>query len=70
MSGSVAHALHLTGDSSASETATFIDKVDKFFDCLNVNAFNEGKLKRKPFIQPYRSQLDFRLLVCMIIASK
>lgn len=59
----MAHALVLTGGSRASETAVFVDKVDKFFDCLNVNSFDEGKLKRKPFIQPYRSQHDFRLLV-------
>lgn len=64
MSASVSHALYLTGGERASETAKFIQMVDKFFDCLNVTSYNEGKLKRKPFIQPYRCNKDFRLNVC------
>ena len=34
-----------------------------FFDCLNVNSFDEGKHQRKPFKDPYRSVKDFRLKV-------
>lgn len=59
----MANALSLTGGSWTSETTEFVRKIDKFFDCLNVNCFDEGKLKRKPFLQPYRSLHDFRLLV-------
>ena len=59
----MAKALRLTGSRNALETAKFIEYVDKFFDCLNVNSFTEGKLKRKPFIQPYKSIEDFRLKV-------
>ena len=62
-SSSVAEALYLTGGSSAYETAFFIKKVDQFFDCLNVNSYNEGKRKRKPFLQVYTSSKDFRLKV-------
>ena len=32
-------------------------------DCLNVSSLSKGKLKRKPFLQPYRSSNDFRLKV-------
>ena len=64
MSESVALALFLTGGESANETAKFIRKVDCFFDCLNVMSYDESKMKRKPFLQPYRSENDFRLKVC------
>ena len=37
--------------------------IDRFFDSLNVNNFNSGKWKRKPFQDPYRSADDFRLKV-------
>ena len=33
------------------------------FGCLNVNGFTVGKHKRKPFLNPYRSQSDFKLKV-------
>ena len=63
MSESVSSALLLTGGEKTHETAKFIRKVDQFFDCLNVSSFDEGKLKRKPFLQPYRSLSDFQLKV-------
>ena len=63
LSESVGEALYLTGGSAAFETAYFIQKMDKFFDCLNVWFYNQGKLSRKPFQQPYRSDKDFRLEV-------
>lgn len=56
-------ALEETGGPMASETAFFVRKVDQFFDSLNVSSYNEGKVKRKPFLQPYRSKDDFRFKV-------
>ena len=57
-------ALYFYGESEeAFETAYFIEKIDKFFDILNVSSFSQGKLKRKVFQQPYRSPNDFRLTV-------
>ncbi len=56
-------ALKMTGGPAAQETANFVEMVDKFFDCLNVNDYNTGRFKRKVFKQPYRSGTDFRLKV-------
>jgi len=53
----------LTGGGQAFETAYFIQKMDKFFDCFNVSSYTAGKKNRKPFQQPYRSANDFRLTV-------
>lgn len=61
MSETVSKALRLTGGEGAAGTALFIEMVDKMFDCLNVSTLSKGKLKRKPFVQPYRSSNDFRL---------
>ena len=33
--------------------AHFIEKIDKFFDSLNVSNFMQGKHSRKPFQEPY-----------------
>ena len=63
MSETVSKALRLTGGEEAAETAQFIEMVDKMFDCLNVSSLSKGKMKRKPFVQPYRSANDFRLKV-------
>ena len=63
MSETVSKALRLTGGEEVTETALFIEMVDKMFDCLNVSSISKGKLKRKPFVQPYRSPSDFRLKV-------
>lgn len=56
-------ALYFSGDEDSFETAYFIDKIDKFFDTLNVSSFTEGKHKRKPFCEPFRSPNDFRMKV-------
>ena len=57
-------AVYFYGESEeAFETAYFIEKIDKFFDVLNVSSFSQGKLKRKVFHQPYLSPNDFRLMV-------
>ena len=55
----------LTGGGKALQTAYFIAKMDKFFDCFNVSSFTAGKKKRKPFLQLYRSANDFRLTVSL-----
>ncbi len=47
----------------ASETARFVDIFDKFFDAVNVANFDSAKRERKPFKNPYRCALDFRLKV-------
>lgn len=53
----------MTGGEEVSETAKFVEMMDHFFDCLNVNNFSEGKLRRKVFQDPYRAATDFRLKV-------
>jgi len=59
----MANELKLNGGPEAIETATFIDLMDKFFDCFNVLSLSKGKLKRKSFQQPYRKSSDFWLKV-------
>ena len=66
MSSTVSSALLYTGNSEVFETAYFIEKVDKFFDCLNVRNFTQGKHLRKPFQEPYRSANDARLKVYQV----
>ena len=41
-------------------TAEFCQYFDSFFDCVNVRNQDEGKKKRKEFLEPYRSTTDFR----------
>lgn len=63
----MSHALYFSGDCEAFETAYFVDKMDKFFDTLNVSSFSAGKHNRKPFQDPIRNSSDFRMKVqvCM-----
>lgn len=72
LSESVHKALVATGGEAAQGTAHFVIMMDRFFDCLNVNSFTAGKHKRKPFQNPYRSGLDFRLKVfdCMHVSRQ
>ena len=63
LSESVSKALKLTGGEKTQETARFTSFLDKFFDSLNVSNFCNGKKRRKPFQNPYRSSTDFRLKV-------
>jgi len=63
LSDTVSKALKLTGGRDAFETAYFVEKMDRFFDCLNVSSYFAGKRHRKPFQQPYQSSNDFRLSV-------
>ena len=55
LSECVHKALVATGGEAAQETARFVLMMDRFFGCVNVSSFNQGKLKRKPFQNPYRS---------------
>ena len=66
LSSTVGNALTLTGGTEAEATATFIQLVDKLFDCLNVGNYTEGKKTRNPFKQPYRSVTDFRFRLCAL----
>lgn len=61
LSETVRNGLSMLGDEALVETIRFVDKFDKFFDCLNVNSFDAGRHERKTFKQPYRSATDFRL---------
>ena len=70
LSETVAKAIRLIGGKAAFETAYFLEKMDKFFDCLNVSLYTAGKRHRKPFQQPYRSSEDFRLLVSIFYQSE
>ena len=66
----MAHALRLkakdaeeTKRLSMEHTASFIQLVDRMFDCVNVGNYMDGKKSRNPFKQPYRAASDFRLKV-------
>ena len=63
LSESFSKALTLIGGENVKETAKFVTMMDKYFDALNVSNFTNGKHKRKPFQNPYRSADDFRLVV-------
>ena len=41
-------------------TAELCEKIDKFFNCLNVRNQKEGLVKCKPFLQPFQSTYDGR----------
>eukprot|EP00794_Sanderia_malayensis_P011563 gene11563-12758_t len=60
LSSSVAAVLREYGPKEASATAEFCEKMDMFFDCLNVRDTKEHLLKRKPFLMPYVSPDDSR----------
>lgn len=45
------------------ETAKFCRVFDRFFDCMNTRSLSEGRQKRKPDLEPYRSHKDSRLAV-------
>ena len=53
MSKTVAKAVNLMGGDEPMKTVKYIEMVDKLFDCMNVSSLCRGKLKRKPFAQPY-----------------
>lgn len=63
MSDTVSKALTEVLGLKASGTAELFKIADNLFDCLNVRNLDEAKLKRKPFLSPYRSSKDWRLKV-------
>jgi hypothetical protein len=50
----------LYGD-NISETVNFLRVMNRFFDCMNVRNLFEGRNKRNPDLNPYRSTDDDRL---------
>jgi len=63
LSSIIAKTLEDTGGHEVTETVRFIQMVNKFFDCLNVNNLSSGKTSKKLFQDPIRKG-DFRLKVC------
>ena len=49
LSETVAKGLQYTFKKEARETALFVEKVDKFFDCLNVTNYTKSITSLKPF---------------------
>lgn len=62
LSSSVSAVLKAFGPPEARATAKLCEMVDGFFDCLNVRSTTEHIRKRKPFLAPYRSVQDERLV--------
>ena len=67
LSESVVGALQNGSTEDTVETIRFVEMMDRFFDCLNVNNFSTSKKKIKSFQSPYTSAKDFRLTVCNTI---
>ena len=63
LSESVAKGLKQIEGDEVSETIRFVEMMDKLFDCFNVNDYDKGRKKRKPFQEPYRSTDDERIKV-------
>lgn len=59
----MAKRIRLLFGEPAHETANFIEKMDKFFDALNVRNYTSGIHSLKPFQMPYRWAKDFRIKV-------
>ena len=58
-------ALTMLERSEFEETARFrCSLFDRFFDCLNTRNAEEGKKKRKPDLDPYRTVENRRFQVC------
>ena len=52
------------GGLEKEETDKFILLMNRFIDCLNVRALQEGDHKRNPDLMPYRSVTDSRFIGC------
>lgn len=63
LSNSVANALKVWNKPGMESTILFIQKVNKFFDCLNVSSVTEGRRKRNDNLMPYASVDDPRFQV-------
>ena len=66
----MADALAYFGDTSTSETETFIRNFDRWFDCMNVRSLSEAKAKRKPDLEPNTSPDDSRLKVNGVVTHR
>ena len=66
LSESVAKRMRLEFREAARETANFVEKLDKFFDTMNVRSFTNGIHSLKPFQMPYRWANDFRIKVIVL----
>ena len=62
----MSNAFTLLNEEEYVETSRFCLIFDKFFDCLNTRRAGEGREKRKPDLEPYRSVSDIRLTVSII----
>ena len=60
LSQTVANGMKTVIGDEASENVLFVEIMDRFFDCLNVNNFTTGHRKRKLFQDPYRKKDEFR----------
>ncbi len=63
LSSTVAKALEYYDDPEMKETHHFCLMFDRFFDCLNVRSYLEGKKKREPDLLQYRTVRDARFEV-------
>ena len=63
LSSSVAAVLKSFGPAEEAETAKLCEMIHGFFDCLNVRSTSEHQRKRKPFLAPYTSLHDERLVL-------
>ena len=62
LSSSMAKVLHEYGPKEAKGTSDFCEKMDMFFDCMNVKNTVEYKHKQKPFLAPFESLQDPRFV--------
>eukprot|EP00794_Sanderia_malayensis_P013454 gene13454-14835_t len=62
LSQTMANILNIFGPADAAESATFCKMFEQFFECMNVRSLHEGYKKMKPFLLPYKSQDDERLV--------
>eukprot|EP00794_Sanderia_malayensis_P013209 gene13209-14561_t len=60
LSTTVANVLKVYGPGDAKGTAEFCQKLDMFFDCLNVRNTQEHIKTKKPFLAPYKCLDDSR----------
>ena len=59
----MANALQIQGLEEIASTQHFIRMMDQFFDCMNVSNLMNGRKKRKPTLEPYRSADDWRSII-------
>ena len=55
----MSNAIKLTGGADAQATAVFIEMIDRFFDCLNIDNYNEGKKQKRNFRSHTLSRMLF-----------